>query len=60
MAEDKNQTHYFLDGNPEEIERLRLGQNVIKNYVGKLVFAPVDFNRNGLRVLDSATADSEC
>lgn len=60
MADDKNQTHYFLDGNPEELERLRLGQSVINDYVGKLVFAPVDFDRNGLRVLDSATADSQC
>jgi hypothetical protein len=59
MAEDKNETQYFLDKNPpEEIERLRLGQAVIKNFMGKLVFAPVDLHSPGLRILDSATADS--
>ncbi|KAI1819431.1 S-adenosyl-L-methionine-dependent methyltransferase [Xylaria intraflava] len=57
MAEDKNQTHYFLDGNPEELERLQLGQEIISDCFGKLVFAPVDLGNPGLRVLDSATAD---
>lgn len=57
MAEDKNETHYFLDGNPDELERLRLGQEVIKNCMGKLVFPPIDFNQPSLRLLDSATAD---
>ncbi|KAI1457512.1 hypothetical protein F4805DRAFT_171909 [Annulohypoxylon moriforme] len=58
MAEDKNENHYFLDGNPEELQRLQLGQDVIKACMGKLVFAPIDFNKEGVRVLDSATADS--
>ncbi|KAI0411482.1 hypothetical protein F5X98DRAFT_46755 [Xylaria grammica] len=57
MAEDKNQTHYFLDGNPEELERLQLGQEIISDCFRKLVFAPVDLESPGLRVLDSATAD---
>jgi hypothetical protein len=57
MAEDKNETHYFLDGNPEELERLQLGQDVIHARMGKLVFAPIDFAQPGLQVLDSATAD---
>jgi hypothetical protein len=59
MAEDKNETHYFLDGNPEELERLRLGQSVIKACMGKLVLPPIDFALPGLQVLDSATADGE-
>lgn len=59
MAEDKNETHYFLDGNPEELERLRLGHQVIRDFMGKLVFAPLDFSVEGLRVLDSATADGK-
>ncbi|KAF2789630.1 putative methyltransferase SirN-like protein [Melanomma pulvis-pyrius CBS 109.77] len=58
MAEDKNETHYFLDGNPEELERLQLGQSVIKACMRKLVFAPVDLDKPGLQILDSATADS--
>jgi hypothetical protein len=58
MAEDKNQTHYFLDGNPEELERLQLGQTVIKACMQKLVWAPVDLNKSRLQILDSATADS--
>lgn len=57
--EDKNETHYFLDGNPEELERLDLGQAVISDYMGKLVYAPVDFSKPGLRILDSATANGE-
>lgn len=59
MVDNKNETHYFLDGNAEELERLRLGQLVIKNHMENLVLAPVDFQKPGLRVLDSATADSK-
>lgn len=57
MAEDRNETHYFLDGNPKELERLRIGQEVIQNHVGKLVLAPISFAGEALRILDSATAD---
>lgn len=59
MAEDRNQTHYFLDGSPKELQRLRIGQDVIQNHVGQLVFAPVKFDKEGLRILDSATADGQ-
>ena len=59
MATDKNDTHYFLDANPEEAERLRLGRLIIGNYMKKLVWAPLDLSQKGLRILDSATASGE-
>jgi hypothetical protein len=37
MAEDKNNTHYFLDVNPEEAERLQLGQLIISGHMDKPV-----------------------
>jgi hypothetical protein len=58
MAEDKNKTHYFLDGNPEELERLKLGHVVISACMQqKLILAPLDLSKPGLQILDSATAD---
>ncbi|CAI6334300.1 unnamed protein product [Periconia digitata] len=58
MAEDKNNTHYFLDGNPEELERLKLGHTVIRACMQqKLILAHLDLSKPGLQILDSATAD---
>jgi hypothetical protein len=59
MAADKNDTRYFLDANPEEAERLRLGQLIISTHMQKPVWAPLDLSQKGLRVLDSATASGE-
>ena len=57
MAEDKNQTHYFLDESPDELKRLDLGQQVISSYMGKPVWAPIDFSKPGYKILDSACAN---
>ncbi|KAK8075377.1 hypothetical protein PG997_010040 [Apiospora hydei] len=56
MAEDKNNTHYFLDLSADEDERLKLGQLVILDHMEKAVWAPLDLSVPGLRILDSATA----
>jgi hypothetical protein len=55
-AEDKNNTRYFLEANPDEAERLQLGQLIIIDHMGKLVWAPLDIAKPGLRILESATA----
>lgn len=55
--DDKNDTHYFLDINPDEAERLQLGELVIGDWMGgKRVWAPLDLSKPGLKFLDSATA----
>lgn len=55
--DDKNDTHYFLDINPDEAERLQLGELVIGDWMGgKRVWAPLDLSKTGLKFLDSATA----
>jgi hypothetical protein len=56
MAEDQNNTRYFLEANPDEAERLQLGQLIISDHMGKLVWAPLDLAKPGLRILESATA----
>ncbi|KAG6988944.1 hypothetical protein G7Y79_00067g095590 [Physcia stellaris] len=49
---------YFLSQNPDEVERLRLQHEVIKDHFGgSLIAAPIDLSRKGLSILDSATAD---
>lgn len=52
-----NDGHYFLDKNEVELERLNLGQIIIKDHMQKLVWAPVDLTRPSLRILDSAAAN---
>ena len=59
MADDRNETHYFLDANPDELERLNLGQAVILDHMKKPVYAPLDFSKPGRRILDSAAANGE-
>ncbi|KAK8045518.1 hypothetical protein PG993_005542 [Apiospora rasikravindrae] len=54
-AEDKNNTHYFLDLSADEDERLKLGQLVILDHMEKAVWAPLDLSVPDLRILDSAT-----
>lgn len=56
MAEDKNNTRYFLDGCADENERLKLGQQIILAHMGNAVWAPIDLSVPGLKILDSATA----
>lgn len=60
MVDDKNNTQYFLAADPKEAERLKLNQEVIRDYMkGKLVEANLDLNKPGLRILDSATASGK-
>jgi hypothetical protein len=59
MADDKNTTHYFLDVNPEEAERLELSQEIISDHMQRAVWAPIDLSQPGLKILDSATASGE-
>ena len=60
IVDDKNNTQYFLAADPKEAERLKLNQEVIRDYMkGKLVEADLDLNRPGLRILDSATASGK-
>lgn len=48
---------YHLEYHDEEVARLAAQHEVFLDAMGKLVFAPVDLGRNGLRILDSGTAD---
>jgi hypothetical protein len=57
MSHVEEQDKYFMEGNAVEIQRLAFQHQVIKNYVGKLILAPIDLTRPGLKILDSATAD---
>ena len=46
-------------GHMAEVQRLRDNHDVVKADMGRLLFAPVDFSKPGLKVLDSAAADGE-
>jgi hypothetical protein len=51
---------YILEGSPTEAQRLQLQHEIIKDAMGdKLVAAPLDLSKPGLRILDSATADGK-
>ncbi|KAI0401588.1 S-adenosyl-L-methionine-dependent methyltransferase [Xylaria palmicola] len=57
MSSPQGETDYPLD-NAGEAERLADQHHVLKSFMGgKLVVAPIDLSRPGLRVLDSGTAD---
>jgi hypothetical protein len=56
MADNKDEKHYLLEKHPEEAERLALAQEVIVDYMGKAVWAPIDLSQPGLKILDSGTA----
>ncbi|KAH6657436.1 hypothetical protein BKA67DRAFT_555263 [Truncatella angustata] len=49
--------HAYPLGNDLEAKRLRNQHDVIKDAMGGLVLAPVDFSASPLKILDSATAD---
>lgn len=48
-----------VKGHSTELQRLRDNGEVIKNAIGGLLFAPVDFSKPGMKILDSATADGK-
>jgi len=58
MASENNDEKYVFE-HASEVERLTLQHEVITDYLGKLVLAPVDFSKPGLRIYDSATADGK-
>jgi hypothetical protein len=57
MARSLEKEEYFLEHNPDELQRLREQHKLIKDSMGGLILAPIDFSKPGLRILDSATAD---
>ncbi|KAL7782607.1 hypothetical protein V8C43DRAFT_195905 [Trichoderma afarasin] len=60
MPEDQKQEiagRYFLPRNLEEAARMQNQHEWLKGGAGGLVLAPIDLGRQGMRVLDSATAD---
>ena len=57
MPRDAEEEKYFMEGNADELQRLTCQHEVIKAHVGKLILAPLDLSKPGLRILDSATAD---
>nr|ABV48724.1 methyltransferase [Trichoderma virens] len=60
MSEDQKQEiggRYFLPRNLEEAARMKNQHEWLKGGAGGLVLAPIDLGRQGMRVLDSATAD---
>lgn len=48
---------YHLEYHSEEVARLAAQHEVFLDFMGKLVVAPVNLNRQNLRILDSGTAD---
>ncbi|RYP13117.1 hypothetical protein DL767_010876 [Monosporascus sp. MG133] len=47
-----------MGNDADELQRLRSQHGLLKHEMnGRLVFAPIDFSRAGLRIFDSATAD---
>ena len=56
MDEFLNYTHND-NANINELKRLADNHETIKDTMGKLVLAPVDFSKPGLRILDSACAN---
>lgn len=57
QAEEKSSS-YFLPVNSLEAERLMSQHLVLIDALdGRIVLAPVDLNKPGLKVLDSGTAD---
>ncbi|KAK7911753.1 hypothetical protein PG985_014234 [Apiospora marii] len=44
MAEDKNNTHYFLDITPGKTEQLQFSQEEILYYMGNPIWAPLDLS----------------
>lgn len=62
MPEDQKQEiagRYFLPRNLEEAARMQNQHEWLKGGAGGLVLAPIDLGRQGMRVLDSATADGK-
>ncbi|RFU32824.1 hypothetical protein B7463_g3513, partial [Scytalidium lignicola] len=50
-------SRYFLPRNVEEAERMQNQHEWLKGCANGLVLAPINLERRGMRVLDSATAD---
>ena len=61
MAGDEDQSKTVIKNSvDEEVARLTLQHSVVKDAMGgKLLFAPLDLNKPGLRILDSACADGK-
>lgn len=62
VSEDQKQEiggRYFLPRNLDEAERMQNQHEWLKGSAGGLVQAPIDLGRQGMRVLDSATADGK-
>lgn len=59
MANETDNKRYLMEKNPEEAERLVLAQEIIVDYMGKPVWAPIDLSKPGLKILDSATASGK-
>lgn len=51
-------THLFNYAEYER-ERLHVQHDLIQAYMGKLILAPVDVEKLGLKILDSGTFDGE-
>ena len=58
MAESEEEPKYFLDSD-QELKRLASNHAVVKDAMGRLILAPVDFSAGRLEVLDSCTADGK-
>ncbi|KAL7942000.1 S-adenosyl-L-methionine-dependent methyltransferase [Trichoderma barbatum] len=48
---------YILPNNRQEIERMKIQHEWIKGSFGGLIKAPIDYQKKGLKILDSAAAD---
>ncbi|RYO97041.1 hypothetical protein DL765_011339 [Monosporascus sp. GIB2] len=58
MASETRSEEYIMGNDADELHRLRSQHRLLRHEMdGRLVFAPIDFSRAGLRIFDSATAD---
>lgn len=60
MAPDSQEQQYAMAQDPEELGRLTLQHQLLKAEMGQaLVFPPIDFRGEALKVLDSGCANGK-
>jgi hypothetical protein len=57
--DSSTEDNLIFEAGSGEIARLTLQSKVIKYTMGKLVLAPVDLSKPGLRIFDQACADGQ-
>jgi hypothetical protein len=56
-ATDDSKDEYIMGTNDLELHRISMQHAILKDYMGTLTLAPVDFTQPGLKILDVCTAN---